>query len=41
MLFETEQDALSFLQEQGAEIESADELWDEYGMQIERSETCN
>ena len=34
--FKTEDDALMFLKNNGAEIESIDELWDSYGLQIER-----
>lgn len=40
--FETENDAFLFLKNNGAEIDSIDELWDSYGMQIEREEQqCN
>ena len=40
--FETENDAFLFLKKNGAEIESIDELWDSYGLQIEwEEEECN
>ena len=40
--FKTENDAFLFLKNNGAEIDSIDELWDSYGMQIEWEEQeCN